>query len=202
MKGIWIRWQAIHFAIFPRFIQRMRFINSKAAWNSRTLSSSKRWRMYPLCSPATKSSRIAASLHWAAVTAAKLPSALRIFKRWKNYIENHSQRQRYKRHFADVSVTPATIISAFAIELQWSWCKLLWLVRRKALWKMKSTKGCFGSEWREAYLVTWLCWMRADGDGAWRHGRGLNHEALLQVTDWQALLNRCNQGYHLSRTKN
>ena len=33
--------------------------------------------------------------------------------------------------FADVSITPATIISAFAIELQWSCCKFLWSVRRQ-----------------------------------------------------------------------
>jgi len=32
--------------------------------------------------------------------------------------ENNGQRKRYKRHFADVSATPVTIISAFAIELQ------------------------------------------------------------------------------------
>jgi len=56
---------------------------SKAAWSSRTLSSSKRWRMYPLRSPATKASRIATSLLWAAVTAAKLQSVLKMFKRWR-----------------------------------------------------------------------------------------------------------------------
>jgi len=27
--------------------------------------------------------------------------------------------------------------------------------------------------WREAYVVTWLNWIRADGDGAWRHEWGM-----------------------------
>jgi len=31
---------------------------------------------------------------------------------------------------------------------------------------MKNTKSYFGSEWREAYLVTGINWIRADGDGA------------------------------------
>jgi len=31
------------------------------------------------------------------------------------YNENNGQRKRYKRHFADISVTPATVINAFAI---------------------------------------------------------------------------------------
>jgi len=32
-----------------------------------------------------------------------------------SFHENHGQRKRYKRHFADVSVTPATIISAVVV---------------------------------------------------------------------------------------
>ena len=152
MKEIWIGRQAMLFVIFLRFIQRTRYIKGRLKFTNivflQTLGH------VPLRSPATKLSRIAPPLHWAAVTAAKLKSTPRILKGWKNYIENHSQRQRYKRQFVEVSVTLVTIISAFAIELQWSCCKFLWSARSKALWKMKNTKSCFGSKWCEAYLVT------------------------------------------------
>jgi len=32
--------------------------------------------------------------------------------------ENHGQRKRYKRHIANVSITPVVIISAWQMELQ------------------------------------------------------------------------------------
>jgi len=34
------------------------------------------------------------------------------------YNENHGQRKRFKRHIANVSITPVIIISALQIELQ------------------------------------------------------------------------------------
>jgi len=178
LKGIWIGQQAILFAIFLRFIQLTRFTKGRLKFTNIVFQQT--LAQVPLRNPATKSSQIAAPLYWVAVTAAKLKATPRILKCWKNYIENHSQRQRYHRHFADVSATLVTIISAFAIELQWSCCKFLWSVRRKALWKMKNTKNCFGSEWREAshknQLDTCRWW--------WRMTSWARHEPWSSVVSY------------------
>ena len=91
MKGIWIGRQAMHFAIFLPFIQRTRFI--KGRLNFTNIVFPQTLAHVPLLSPTTKSTRVDALLHWVAVAAAKLKSPSRILKRWKNYIENHSQRQ-------------------------------------------------------------------------------------------------------------
>jgi len=35
-------------------------------------------------------------------------------------------KKRYKRHIANVSITPVIIISELQIELQWSYCRFFW----------------------------------------------------------------------------
>jgi len=94
--------------------------------------------------------------------------------------ENYGQWKRYQRHIANVSITPAIIISALQIELQWSCCKFLLVTQVKTLWKKKNAKGCFGSyvvalriRSHMTQLDTRRWWCRVTSR--------VRHEALLQV---------------------
>ena len=50
---------------------------------------------------------------------------------------------------------------------------LIGLMEKNAA-KIKNAKSCFGSDVVErSYVVTWLSWIHADGDGAWRHEWGM-----------------------------
>jgi len=61
-----------------------------------------------------------------------------IIKFFMTFNENHGQRKRYKRHIANVSITPVIIISALQIEVQWSWCRFLLVIQEKSAVKMKN----------------------------------------------------------------
>jgi len=79
------------------------------------------------------------------------------------------------------SITPVTV-SALQVELQWSCCKFLWSVRRKALWKMKNAKCCFGSDVVVRSIRNVVTWLLDTCRWWWRVTSWVRHEALLQVT--------------------
>ena len=66
----------------------------------------------------------------------------------------------YCRHFDNFCYHHQCIANWTAVIL----LQVLMASQEKTLWKMKNAKDCFGSDvWCEAYVVTWLSWMRADG---------------------------------------
>ena len=56
-----------------------------------------------------------------------------------------------------------------AIELQWSCCRFLLVIQENSAVKKTQKAVSVVTQWREAYVVTWLSWIRASGDGPWRH---------------------------------
>ena len=91
------------------------------------------------------------------------------------YNENHGQWKRYKRHIANVSITPVIIISALQIELQWSCYRFLLVTGEKSAVKKCKTRRAVSvvTSWCEAYIATWLSWIRADSNGTWCHEWGM-----------------------------
>jgi len=83
----------------------------------------------------------------------------------------------------NVSITPVIIISALQIELHWSCCRFFLVIQKKSAVKKWKTWRAVSvvALWRKAYIVTWLSWIRADGDGAWRHEWGTKLCCRLQM---------------------